>query len=33
MVIEWAALHQHELIDNWQRLRKSQPAKKVEPLK
>lgn len=32
MVIEWAALHQVELKENWAQLRASQPAKKVEPL-
>lgn len=32
MVIEWAALHQHELLENWGRLRDSQPAQKIEPL-
>jgi hypothetical protein len=33
MVLEWAALHQHELADNWQRLHTSQPTQKVAPLK
>jgi len=32
MVIEWAALHQHELMSNWQRLRESQAARKIPPL-
>lgn len=32
MVIEWAALHQHELMANWQRLRESQTAQKIPPL-
>jgi Domain of unknown function (DUF4160) len=32
MVIEWAALHQRELMDNWHRLRKDQPIQKIEPL-
>ncbi len=32
MVVEWAALHQRELMDNWQRLRNNQPAQKVSPL-
>lgn len=32
MVIEWAALHQGELVENWRRLRNDQPAQKIEPL-
>jgi hypothetical protein len=32
MVIEWAALHQRELTDNWHRLRNDQPALRIEPL-
>ncbi|NIR52548.1 DUF4160 domain-containing protein [candidate division KSB1 bacterium] len=32
MVIEWAALHQKELMQNWESLRKDQPAQKIEPL-
>jgi len=32
MVIEWAALHQQELMNNWQRLREQQPAEKIQPL-
>ena len=32
MVIEWAALHQWELLDNWNRLRDDQPAQRIEPL-
>lgn len=32
MVIEWAALHQQELIENWQRLHREQPPQKIEPL-
>ena len=32
MVIEWAALHQRELLDNWQRLRKDQAVRKIAPL-
>jgi len=30
--IEWAALHQRELLDNWDRLRADQPARKISPL-
>ena len=33
MVLEWAALHQRELMDNWRRLRTSRPAQKVAPLR
>jgi hypothetical protein len=32
MVIEWAALHQQELIQNWERLRNDQTVEKIEPL-
>lgn len=32
MVIEWAALHQRELINNWERLRNDQPILKIRPL-
>lgn len=32
MVIEWAALHQRELMNNWERLRRDQPIVKIEPL-
>ncbi len=32
MVIEWAALHQRELMRNWQRLRNVQPIERIEPL-
>jgi hypothetical protein len=32
MVLEWAALHQRELMENWQRLRGDQGAEKIEPL-
>lgn len=32
MVIEWAALHQRELMENWQRLRENQAAQKIPPL-
>ena len=33
LVVEWAALHQGELMDNWWRLRNNQAAQKVPPLK
>ena len=32
MVIEWAALHQRELMNNWERLRNDQPIVRIEPL-
>ncbi|MEK7408863.1 MAG: DUF4160 domain-containing protein [Acidobacteriota bacterium] len=32
MVLEWAALHQRELMTNWHRLRNGQPVQKIEPL-
>ena len=33
MVVEWAALHQRELMDNWQRLRTDEPTRKIQPLR
>jgi hypothetical protein len=33
MVIEWAALHQRELIENWDRLHSSQAPRRVAPLR
>lgn len=32
MVIEWAALHQQELMRNWEELRKDHPVAKIKPL-
>jgi hypothetical protein len=32
MVLEWAAVHQRELMNNWRRLRSDQPAARIEPL-
>jgi hypothetical protein len=32
MVLEWAALHQVELMDNWTRLQDSLPSQKIKPL-
>jgi hypothetical protein len=32
LVIEWTALHQKELNDNWERAKKQEPLKAVEPL-
>jgi hypothetical protein len=33
LVIEWAALHQTELLENWQLARQNQPLNCVQPLK
>jgi hypothetical protein len=32
MVVEWAALHQQELMDNWHRLEESKTTLTIEPL-
>jgi hypothetical protein len=32
LVFEWAALHQRELIDNWQRARRHAPLQRIKPL-
>lgn len=32
MVIEWAALNQRQLMENWDRLRKDRSAQKIKPL-
>lgn len=32
LVVEWAAAHQNELRDNWERARNHQPLVPVEPL-
>lgn len=32
LVIEWAAIHQTELLENWQRAREQNPLEKIEPL-
>jgi uncharacterized protein DUF4160 len=32
MVVEWAALHPQELMENWHRLRNDQPPQRIEPL-
>ncbi len=32
LVIEWTALHQHELLDNWEKARKQEPLQQVAPL-
>jgi hypothetical protein len=32
LVIEWATLHQRELLDDWNRARNQQPLDSIEPL-
>lgn len=32
LVFEWAAIHQRELAENWDRMRQDQAPRKVEPL-
>ena len=32
MVLEWAASHRRELLDNWQRLRNDEPPHSIDPL-
>ncbi len=32
LVVEWAALHRQELLDNWNRARMQAPLSPVEPL-
>ncbi|HEX5105936.1 MAG TPA: DUF4160 domain-containing protein [Pirellulaceae bacterium] len=32
LVMEWAALHQQELLDNWALLNNEQPPHRIEPL-
>lgn len=32
LVIEWAALHQQELIKNWELAQANRPTQKIEPL-
>jgi hypothetical protein len=33
MVLEWAALHQLELLHNWERLHGNEQARRIEPLR
>ncbi len=33
LVIEWAALHQRELMENWQLARQDQKPRKIQPLR
>ncbi len=32
MVLEWAALHQVELMENWEHCRRAEPLSSVSPL-
>lgn len=32
LVIEWGALHQQELLDNWRRAQAQEPLRKIDPL-
>lgn len=32
LVVEWAALHKSELIENWERMIKKQPFQAISPL-
>ena len=32
LVVEWAALHQGELLENWRRLQGNEPPRKIAPL-
>ncbi len=32
LVIEWADIHQKDLMDNWNRLRDNKTIKKIDPL-
>ncbi|MBI5044074.1 MAG: DUF4160 domain-containing protein [Nitrospirae bacterium] len=33
LVMEWAAIHQKELLSLWQNAKKQKPLEKIEPLK
>lgn len=33
LVIEWATLHQQELLEDWQRAKRQEPIIKIEPLR
>ena len=33
LVMEWASLHQQELLQNWQTMKQNLPLSKIEPLK
>lgn len=33
LVREWASMHQHELLDDWDRASTGRPVKRIEPLR
>ena len=33
LVIEWATLHQRELLDDWRRTESQEPLERIEPLR
>jgi hypothetical protein len=33
LAMEWAALHQKELLENWELMRGDKPTRKIPPLK
>jgi len=33
LIMEWASLHQNELMENWVLLKEKRSVKKIEPLK
>lgn len=33
LLMEWALIHQQELLENWELMSQSLPLKKIEPLK
>jgi hypothetical protein len=33
LIMEWASLHQNELMENWVLLKEERSVKKIEPLK
>ena len=32
LVIEWATIHQNELIENWKQIEQKRPLNKIDPL-
>ena len=33
MILEWLEQHKEELMENWEKVQKGDPLKKIEPLK
>ena len=33
LVLEWAAMHQNELLENWRLMTEDEPLQKIEPLR